>query len=741
MRRLLEAMDSMSRAETKPTGPKFPGYWKGTDPASAAKNKMVGGCEQESVIPELAKTAKKKSTEWNLEEAFNQFKEAGEFRRDVVPQPAKPIDTSLPPGYNAPLPKLSDPKGDQIGGFKKVLPGEPFDSNQWSLPGKLSGTPDLPVSPNVNTPLYTGDSNPPEAGDPGLGVKYPTDTFSRPDAQGIRAQPRFKSGKEPVELKNPEPIPPVSVTDTVKVNPATDKPVPTKPELAGPPDTFIKDKNGEWIENPAKSVTPAPAVEPKADDTLRSKINKASDASDNSPVKPGTTTPTQTAPEPKPGSWQELAKLNNITDPTKLKAGTRINTPDGGSVPVMPGDTLSSIARTLRTGGQPSSQIQQKPPAPAVKIAPTPEIPRGRPTMPDERNQTLPAATTLVPGPTAPPAPDNKAPSIYGPEKQKADQEIIDKAKELEKRRSGQQQSAPSRRPPVQSTPAPNTPQSSVTIKPAPEPNISSQAGQDAQWEKDKERMKGWLPDWVKGKSDNKPVAPANVPASTSLNDTRRQADIAALKREINRTPAHEKTRLGILNKELADRQQVATNESLSQRLAKDFEQFLESDEPYAGYDRDVEKLKQRAKLGPMKTVWDEKTQRYRVVPVKPQEKQIKEYGNTQNADTQATNADTQQTSHAVDPSNPDAMAQKVDIATAKATMSGLKNVLGPQLNTNAAASGIVNMNDGKPLSVPEREAISTLTPLVTKAAENPATASALKTALSTAGMLAKQGK
>ena len=51
---------------------------------------------------------------------------------------------------------------------------------------------------------------------------------------------------------------------------------------------------------------------------------------------------------PKPGSWQELAKLNNITDPRKLQAGTRINTPDGGSIYVNKGDTLSGIAQKMR---------------------------------------------------------------------------------------------------------------------------------------------------------------------------------------------------------------------------------------------------------------------------------------------------------------------------------------------------------------------------------------------------------
>ena len=74
IKKLLETMDRMSAAERKPSGPKFPGYWKGTDPASKAKDKMVGGCE-ENILKDLHGTAKEKVTEWRLQEKFNKFKE------------------------------------------------------------------------------------------------------------------------------------------------------------------------------------------------------------------------------------------------------------------------------------------------------------------------------------------------------------------------------------------------------------------------------------------------------------------------------------------------------------------------------------------------------------------------------------------------------------------------------------------------------------------------------------------
>lgn len=82
-----------------------------------------------------------------------------------------------------------------------------------------------------------------------------------------------------------------------------------------------------------------------------------------------------------------------------------------------------------------------------------------------------------------------------------------------------------------------------------------------------------------------------------------------------------------------------------------------------------------------------------------------------------------------------------MDIATAKNTMSGLKNVLGPNLDINQAASAVVKINDQKPLTGPEQQAMSTLTPLIAKAAETPQTASNLKNSLSNAAYLAKLGK
>jgi hypothetical protein len=112
---------------------------------------------------------------------------------------------------------------------------------------------------------------------------------------------------------------------------------------------------------------------------------------------------------------------------------------------------------------------------------------------------------------------------------------------------------------------------------------------------------------------------------------------------------------------------------------------------------------------------------------------------NMQDPDVQRTS----QTSPQQDPAavKQQQLDQTVDMATAKGTMSGLKTALGPKVDTNALASAVTKISDQKPLTGPESTAMSALTPLISKAAETPQTAMALKTALSNAGMLAKQGK
>ena len=119
------------------------------------------------------------------------------------------------------------------------------------------------------------------------------------------------------------------------------------------------------------------------------------------------------------------------------------------------------------------------------------------------------------------------------------------------------------------------------------------------------------------------------------------------------------------------------------------------------------------------------------------------------NPDQQATNQNQQDTAAGQQATSqagtPEQQQQKRDQAIDASTARGVADTIGsvapPGTNTDALAQAIVNVNDGKPLSQDQQRAMSTITPLVLKAAETPTAAGPLKTALQQAGILARQGK
>lgn len=75
---------TMASSKKKPTGPKFVGKMKGTDPASAAKDKYVGGME-ESILKELESELKKEPEKRSLVKEFAEFKkDDGDGRSKLV---------------------------------------------------------------------------------------------------------------------------------------------------------------------------------------------------------------------------------------------------------------------------------------------------------------------------------------------------------------------------------------------------------------------------------------------------------------------------------------------------------------------------------------------------------------------------------------------------------------------------------------------------------------------------------
>ena len=226
-------------------------------------------------------------------------------------------------------------------------------------------------------------------------------------------------------------------------------------------------------------------------------------------------------------------------------------------------------------------------------------------------------------------------------------------------------------------------------------------------------------------------------------------------------------------------------NEAVN-KLAEQFAAFMEEQDQYGPeYQAMVKRVGDRARQGAMKTVWDPVKRVYKNVPVK-QEKQVKEYENAQDQDSQVTsqaspaatassqaftadkelqNMNAQKTLEAdagnqdpnaqtTSPASPAAVAKTatapaapdVSVATAKTTMAGLKPALGPGVDTNAAATGVTKANLGQALNPAEQQAVSALTPLVMKAATIPSAAPQLRSALTNAGTMArataaKQGK
>ena len=81
MRKLLESIDGMSAAEHKPTGPKWPGYLKGTDSAKKARGRMVGDGgtdesveESESILKELNQVINSNPVKRDLFQEWQEYK-------------------------------------------------------------------------------------------------------------------------------------------------------------------------------------------------------------------------------------------------------------------------------------------------------------------------------------------------------------------------------------------------------------------------------------------------------------------------------------------------------------------------------------------------------------------------------------------------------------------------------------------------------------------------------------------
>jgi len=93
---------SMSSAEKHSTGPKFVGKWRGTDSASKARGKYVGG---ESILRDL----ERKLDETPVRDLMREYRE---FKEATAPQQAQPAQTGTPT-LGADLTKPGTPQQQQ----------------------------------------------------------------------------------------------------------------------------------------------------------------------------------------------------------------------------------------------------------------------------------------------------------------------------------------------------------------------------------------------------------------------------------------------------------------------------------------------------------------------------------------------------------------------------------------------------------------------------------------------------
>jgi len=399
---------------------------------------------------------------------------------------------------------------------------------------------------------------------------------------------------------------------------------------------------------------------------------------------------------------QSLAQQNRLADPNRIMPGQKLTMPDGSTYTVKPGDTLSGIERNYRN----RPPIDAAPaPAPAPAAASSPPIP-------NSRVKDLPSDDARSPDGSAglPPSSQSSARSLgsAGPGVSVSQDDLDPRTR----------QSISNRQPSgVSVSPDDLDPRTRQSITNRPGPTPSSAAG-------------GYTPvDQIRNNQfdrvEPEVSADSNKPQSRTIqSEPQRSAPApAGYDQALERS-----RRLQALQSVAGERgptrpgRPAATPSAPAPRPAP-------APDPYAiDYGDAMTRMQGTPMSTPVKeSAWLKQLSEY---------KKFLEYGNAQDPNAQTTTPKTG--------GNPEQQKkqqeQTRDIATAKGTMAGLKNLLGPDVDTNAAASAVVKISDNEPLTGSEQQAMSALTPLIAKAAETPQVATSLKTALSTAGMLAKKG-
>jgi len=159
---------------------------------------------------------------------------------------------------------------------------------------------------------------------------------------------------------------------------------------------------------------------------------------------------------------------------------------------------------------------------------------------------------------------------------------------------------------------------------------------------------------------------------------------------------------------------------------ADDFEADLEENEKVGGkydpeeFDAMVSRLGQKAKQGPMKTVWDSMKRVYKTVPVNQTKQAVKEYGNTTDPDNQKTTPGAQ---GSAEQDKEDDIGAKLGAAATKQGINALK-AISPNLNPTLATQALAKSDVPSTMSSAETGQAKELSDLLGDALGNPKTSS-----------------
>jgi hypothetical protein len=813
IRRLLEKMDTMSNAEKRPAGPKFPGYWKGTDPASKAKDKMVGGAE-ESIIKELHKTSKSKTTEWTLEEDWKQFKEQDLPEPEVLDKVSdKPAAQELPkpelkPAAPTPTPTITPTPAPAAPPANLTKPNELAKSVMPGAEPAKVGAPKNIYNQVKDVAAASGIKNP-DLILPGQKIKLPAGgeyTVAKGDTLSGILQRQSKGdsgvlGGKVGSIGLNKPAAPEKASDVLGGRPGAvglNKPAagtstagagrgvqggPTADELAAAGKaTITKSVTEPEPAKPAPAVTPAAPAYTGIDPIVRKRLGMA------------------------PATSAEIEAFKKA-NPATVRSGSGAEVTSGSGAPV-------------QAGGQADVEKAAKAAAP-----------------------TTPAQPAQAPGATMDFATANKL--ITGAESGGNSNlsfgDSVDKSGNIvPSRLDPKTGKIVGRKDPAYANAVPLLTPEKFSGKKLSDMTIGEvqafQAARNKQLPGSSavgqyQFIAGTLDDYAK-KLGFGPDTPFNADTQQRLQNALLADNSAYLKKQgveptpVNLYMAHVAGMGGAV--ELNRAKQTNPNAPAADVLAQQYAQGKKfAGDPVKQQAAFAAKRDQLIRLNPFlaKPVKDldavlsnklskgspskvsesvdnfvEDFKNFINGVAKPvgqsfgkmlrrinKDEQVAEFQNRQSPDAQITsppapaatkasqftadmdiigNDDQQATMEAgeagaQDPSqqttspaspvkqavNQQQAAQKKvqdarqDMQTALGTVSSIKPYLSPKTDVNKVASAITKIADNQPLTQPESQAVSSLTPLVMKAAETPTSAAALKTALTTAGVLGKQGK